>query len=319
MAEDKRVLITGASGFIGSRLVRALSQSGVRPCVLINSTAAGLPWRIREFWQSVCIHRANLQDLAALEHELHSHEVVSVYHLAGFTHPGHSWSRAQECYRVNVEGTLNLVHALSRTGSRAHLVYASTSEVYGSAQGQQSAVITPTRPLSPYASSKLAGEDVCRIYALRGDVACTLVRIHNVYGPAQSPDRIVPEAVMAALKGVELPMTSGAQTRDFVYIDDVVDALLAIGRTKPASGTPIVDIASGVAVSIRTIVETIYREVGNGGGPLVGALPTRDNELWSMCGDPAPLCALLGRSPSSLEVGLQGTVQWYRNYVEYYL
>ena len=310
MASRPQVLITGGGGFIGAQLARKLVAAGIRPCLLVNSTSTGPSWRLRDIWASICVHEANLLDSQALEEQIRMHPPGIVYHLAAFTHAARSWPRAAECFRVNVEGTLNLVCSVARFSADCHIVYASTCEVYGRAESPQRAGASELRPLTPYASSKLAGEDICRLYATRGDVFTSIVRIFNVFGPAQAPDRIIPEAIVAALHGRDLSVSSGTQTRDFVYLDDVIKGLLSL-NTPVRHESQLVDFASGSPLSIRSVVERIYSAVSRNGRPLFGALSDRSNELWSVFGDPTDLRASLQGPGTPFDEGLMCTLTWY--------
>ena len=311
----ERILVTGSSGFAGSALVGGLVREGFRPCVLINSTSSGIPWRLRELWTSICVHEGNLIDSFSLREQFSRHSPTLVYHLGAFTHAGRSWTRSAECYLVNVLGTLQLVQAIT-AACNPRFVYVSTSEVYG---GQSSALGGGSQyrgsPLSPYAASKLAGEDIVRIFSVRGDLGrTTIVRPFNIYGPMQAADRIIPEAITAALRNHEFAVTSGRQSRDFVYIDDVVDGLLSVGDSDGDISTEIefVDFASGANTSIKEIVVRIFALVGSKAAPRFGELDERPNELPATPGSSIELERLLGRSVVSLSSGLERTVEWYR-------
>jgi nucleoside-diphosphate-sugar epimerase len=277
------------------------------------------PWRIRELRSQICLHEANLLDLLALQRVLESHPCDVLYHLAAFSHPGRSWARVQECYRVNVEGTLNIISALPLRRGSAHVVYASTSEVGGDVDSSNEEVRLRAAASNPYAVSKLAGEDVCRLYVAQGGMTATLVRIHNVYGPGQSPDRVIPEAIVAAMADKDLPMTTGTQTRDFVHVDDVAQALFTIGDRDPAIGTRVIELASGVSTQIREAVERVYARVGSKGRPILAAIASRSNEIWAVHGDATALRELLGRPPLLLNPGLDRTIKWYRDHAELFV
>jgi dTDP-glucose 4,6-dehydratase len=314
MADFQRSLVTGASGFLGAALTRRLVASGVTPCVLINSTSAGQPWRLLDVWPRLCIHESNLLDSRALQEVIETHPPTVIYHLAAFTHAGKSWLRASECFRTNVEGTLLLIDSLNRSNLNCHLVYGSTSEVYGNSSSPQSAANSQIDPLSPYASSKLAGEHACRVYAAAGLISLTVVRMFNIYGPGQSPDRIIPEAIVSALRERNLVVSRGTQTRDFIYLDDVVAGLLKLGESAPRE-VRLVDLASGMPVTIRSTVEHIYSAIGCHARPRFGELKERTNELWSVSGDPTTLRLLLG-AVKPLDSGLEETIAWYRAHLE---
>ena len=134
----------------------------------------------------------------------------------------------------------------------------------------------------------------------------------------QAPDRIIPETVVSALRGRDLPVTSGTQTRDFVYIDDVIKGLLSLNRPLRHE-VQMLDFASGSPLSIRSVVETIYATVGRNGHPRFGALQDRSNELWSVFGDSTDLMASLQGSCTPFRESLRCTLAWYEKHSEMWL
>jgi nucleoside-diphosphate-sugar epimerase len=237
-----------------------------------------------------------------------------VFHLGAYTHVGKSWSRVDECIQTNVHGTVALLQALARTDYR-RFVYTSTSEVYGDIPvpfAEDAAV----DPLSPYSVSKYAGERFCRMLHRGRSWPIVVVRPFNAYGPAQTPDRVIPEIIVRALRRQRLAMTEGRQTREFNYVEDLVEGFLLAGTVAGAEGE-VFNIGGGEEVSMRQVAETV---LGLMGDPIVaefGALPERPTEIPAMRSDVTKARRLLGLAPfRPLAEGLVPTIVWYRRELE---
>jgi UDP-glucose 4-epimerase len=237
-----------------------------------------------------------------------------VFHLGAYTHVGKSWDRIDECIQTNIHGTVNLLQALARSNYE-RFVYTSTSEVYGD-------VAVPFRedsvvdPLSPYAVSKYAGERFCRMLHRGRSWPIVVVRPFNAYGPAQSPDRVVPEIIVKALRRERLAMTDGLQTREFNYVEDLADGFLKAAMVPGIEGD-VFNIGGGEEISMRALAQMILELMGDPIVPEFGALPNRPTEIWSMRSDVAKARDKLGLEPGRpLREGLEQTIAWYRQELE---
>jgi UDP-glucose 4-epimerase len=189
-------------------------------------------------------------------------------------------------------------------------VYTGTSEIYGDIEVpfREDASVNP---VSPYAVSKYAGERFCQMYQQGSGWPIVCVRPFNAYGPAQSPDRIIPETIVRTLRSQELRLTSGKQTREFNHVSDIADGFVRLATTPDIEGE-IFNIGSGEEVSIRTVVETIVDLLGNPIVPQFGALEHRPNEIWRMYCDSTKARQVLGWAPAlQLIDGLAQTIEWY--------
>jgi len=213
---DERVLVTGASGFIGAHVVRRLVDDGAEVHALTSTVSAVYPVRLVDLRERITLHEGNLIDRSAMDAVVDRARPSYILHLGAFTHVGKSWQRVDECVQANVQGTVNLLQALARHGYR-RFVYTGTSEIYGD-------IDVPFRedaqvnPISPYSVSKYAAERFCRMFHQGFGWPIVLVRPFNAYGPAQSPDRIIPETIVRAVRKLEIKTTSGRQTREFNYV-----------------------------------------------------------------------------------------------------
>jgi len=308
------VLVTGATGFIGSHLTRRLADLGAEVHALTSTVSSVYPVRLLDQRDRITLHGANLNDGGAMEALVEEARPELVFHLGAYTHVGKSWARVDECIQTNVHGTVALLQALSRVDYR-RFVYTSTSEVYGD-------IAVPFRedaavdPLSPYSVSKYAGERFCRMLHRGRGWPIVVVRPFNAYGPAQSPDRVIPEIIVRALRKERLAMTEGLQTREFNYVDDLVGGFL-LAATVPGVEGEVFNIGGGDEVSMREVAQTILDLMGNPIQPEFGALEARPTEIPEMRSDPTKARSRLGLPMfRPLADGLELTIAWYRNELE---
>jgi nucleoside-diphosphate-sugar epimerase len=307
--EGKRVLVTGASGFIGSHVVGRLVGGGAHVSAVSSSVSTYSPERLAPYLDQIELLEANLTDRSSLAHVVAQARPELVIHLAAFTHVGKSFSRIDENIQTNVQGTVNLLLALD--GNYERFVYISSGDVYGDAP-VPFREDGPVSPASPYAVSKYAAERFCRMFqdAYGWPIVC--LRPFNVYGPQQSPDRIIPELIISALHGTDLKMTAGRQTREFMFIDDVSDVFVRALLTPGIDGQ-VINVSRSEEIAIRDLAVTVLNLMGNPVEALFGALDNRPNEIWRMFGDDTKAKDLLGWSPTtSLTDGLERTIAWYQ-------
>jgi nucleoside-diphosphate-sugar epimerase len=307
----KRVLVTGASGFIGSHLTRRLVSEGATVHGLTSTVSSVYPARLLDIRDSITLHEASLDDRGAMELLADDIKPEYVFHLGAYTHVGKSWNRVDECIQVNIQGTVNLLMAVERVGFTRFL-NTGTSEIYGDIEVpfREDATV---HPISPYSVSKHAAEEYCRLFADARDLPLVRVRPFNAYGPMQSPDRVIPEIISRAVQGQPLKMTQGTQTREFNYVEDLADGFVALA-TAPGIDGDLFNLGCGREVSMRDIAVTILKLMGDPITPEFGAIPERPIEIYRMHADVTKTAERVGwRSKISLEEGLERTIAWYRD------
>ncbi len=302
-----RVLVTGGAGFIGSHLVRALLARGDDVLVLDNlSTGA----------------RANLADLPvellvadlgeADQVRAATRGVDTVFHLGAMISVPASLENPAGCYRTNVLGSLHVLEAARRERVR-RVVLASSCAVYGDHDGPVAEDAAP-RPVSPYASSKLAMEDLARLYTSAMGLQTVCLRFFNVYGPRQdvhSPyAAVIPLFIEGLLDG--RPPTihgDGGQSRDFVFVEDVVQAMLQ--ASEAAVGGQLFNIGQGQSRTVLELAEVLAAMVPGSLAPVFG--PARAGDIRTSAADIGRATKALGYRPAwDLHQGLQATVEWIR-------
>ena len=306
------VLVTGATGFIGSHLTRRLVAIGSDVHALTSSVSSVYPTRLVGLRDAVTLHEGNLTDRSAMDALAAAVRPDVVFHLGAYTHVGKSWSRVDECIQANVQGTVNLLQALDEHGGFSRFVYTGTSEIYGDVDVPFREDVT-VKPVSPYSVSKYAGECFCRMFHLGYGWPIVMLRPFNAFGPGQTPDRVIPEIIIRALRGQELKMTQGRQTREFNFVEDLADGFLAAGVAPGIEGE-IINLGCGDEVSMRVLATTILDVLDNPIEANFGALPDRPTEIWRMFCDNSKAKELLGWEPKhSLREGIDKTISWYRH------
>ena len=307
---SSRVLVTGAAGFIGSHLTRRLVGEGAEVHALTDEVSSVYPPRLLDVRRDITLHEGNITDRTAMQALAHEIRPQIVFHLAAYTHVGKSWYRVDECIQTNVQGTVNLLLALENTGYE-RFIYTGTSEIYGDIEVpfREDATVNP---ISPYAVSKYAGERFCRMYQQGLEWPIVLARPFNAYGPAQSPDRIIPETIVRAIRKQELKLTTGRQTREFNYVEDIADGFVRLATTPGIEGD-LFNIGGGEEVTIHDLVVEIVDLLGKPIEPVFGALEHRPNEIWRMYCDSTKARERLGWEPQhTLREGLAKTIEWYQ-------
>lgn len=288
-----RVLVTGGAGFIARALVPALIERADVTLLLLEEFGSGLPLPapLGGLRPSYDVVYADLRNYRLTARAVRQARPDRVIHLAaaGVSDPFLSPNTA---ISHNVTGTLNLLRACFESDGLdvEQLIVARTP-------GERTA-------MNVYAASKAAAWAFCQMYARTSQWPIHGAMIFQAYGPDQLPHLLIPAALQASLAGEDFPMTSGNQEKDWIYIDDVVNGFLAVlDSALPAGET--VELGGGRAVSVRDVVEQIYRVVGRGGRPLFGALPGRPGEEPRQIADAARAAELTGwRAEVALAEGL---------------
>ncbi len=299
-----RILITGGAGFLGSALANRLYREGHEVLVL-DDLSAGDRARLDE---GVFFHRASVQDRPRLWTLLQGVEMV--YHLAARTSVAESVNYPREYNAVNVDGTLALLEAM-RDVRTPRLVFTSSGALYGEQAQQPVSEEALPNPRSPYAVSKLAAEHYIHTVGRLWGIETVALRIFNAYGPGQplppfhAP--VVPRFLHQAVGGGSLVIFGdGHQTRDFVYLDDVVEALVAVLARQGLGGATI-NIGSGVETSIERLARLVLRLTGSHSNILYS--PKEGGGVSRLCADLRRAEALIDYRPAvSLEEGLRRTL-----------
>jgi UDP-glucose 4-epimerase len=311
--KDKRILVSGGSGFIGSHLVRNLLKTGAKVAITMRYGNVVENIRVAEYWNQIEVIEADVRNRGALQ-AIRRFDPEIVFHLAAYQHVGQSFIQVEECFDVNAKGTANIVDVCDKA---ATFVYVATSEVYGYQEGVPFVETMVPNPQSPYAITKYAGELYCRMKQRMGaSTSMILLRPFNAFGPYQSTKAIIPELILKCLRGEPILTTKGEQTREFNFVTNLADGMVLAAQHQGQIEGPM-NLAGGEEVAIRDLVHKIVALTNSKSRVELGALPYRPNEIWRMRGDGTRAQQLIGWKPKvNLEEGLKITIDWFRDQME---
>lgn len=309
---DKRVLVTGGSGFIGSHLCRRLVDANAELYVMVKYNSVVDNVRLTGIWDDIKPFEADLRNLDSLK-RLSDLKPHIIFHLAAYNHVGDSFTHVLEAMSTNSTGTVNLMEAYS---DYERFVYVSSSEVYGFQEDVPFKEDLEPRPMSPYAVGKYSGELFAKMHRLSRGLPIVIVRPFNAFGPYQSPRAIIAEITIKCLLNQNVETTEGLQTREFNFVKNLVDGLLLASEHPDAIGQ-IVNLGSGDEIKIRDLVKEIHRLTESKSKLQIGALPTRPGEIIRMSADARKAKSLMGWEPKiDLEKGLSQTIEWYKEFLK---
>jgi UDP-glucose 4-epimerase len=301
-----KILVTGGAGFIGSHLVDRLIQEGHEVAVADDLSTG----KRRNLNRSAGFYKVDIQS-ASLERVFRKERPVLVMHLAAQMDLRRSVEDPLFDAQVNILGTLNVLEQAVHHGARKVVFASSGGAIYGEQEVFPAPESHPTRPLSPYGISKLSGEHYLEYYRRLSGIQCVSLRFANVYGPRQDPEGEAGVVAVFAQKmlRIEQPVINGngRQTRDFVYVDDVVEAHLAV-MGKDIQGT--YNVGTGLETSINDLFRILADLTKSGCKELHG--PAKKGEQARSAVDAGKIRQELGWEPRvTLREGLSRTVEFF--------
>ncbi len=311
----KKILITGGAGFIGSNIAHQLVKKGLKVGI-IERKAVDIS-RIRGILSSVKMYNVDLQDTNEILKAVSDFKPDIIFHLAAYYTVDHKPDEISEMFNTNVLGAVNLLEA-AREAKVKMFVNTSSCFVYKASRNrlrEDSAL----EPLNLYALTKISAEETCSFYSEKYGLRCVTFRIFAPYGPGDHKRRLIPCIIESFLKKERPKMTSGKQKWDFVYVDDIVDAYLSLlDASSLPSGHEILNIGTGVAVTVREIGSQLKKIMKSDLEPVWSVVPHRKNEVWFISADISKAKRVLGWSPKIqiLKNGLDLTAKWFKEKTE---
>ena len=310
----KKIFVTGATGFIGRHLVHRLNAEGYSVGALVRSASASQEaGRIK----GVSYFIGDIRNYEEIKTAFSAFEPDAVIHLVAYYAIMHRADDIGVMIDTNVKGMINILEAAKESGAVQLFINTSSTQVYEQKK-QRLKVEDVIKPQSLYAVTKLYAEEACSYYADAFHLPCVTLRLFPPYGPGDHERRLIPYVIGSILKNTPPNLTTGKQEWDFVYIDDIVNAYLAVLKSYPFKDDhAIFNVGTSEAVSIRSFVEKIRGCLGSDIDLPWGSVAHRANEVWYNSADIKKAQTVLHWSPQTgIDEGIKKTVAWFRDYFQ---
>lgn len=319
--ESKKVLVTGAGGFIGSHLTEALLQAGAQVTALVHYNArnswGNLELLPEELLKKLTVVSGNIEDSGFVNRVVRGQQIV--FHLAALIAIPYSYHAPLSYVRTNVEGTLNVLEA-AREFEVERIVHTSTSETYGTAIYAPIDEKHPLQGQSPYSASKIGADKIAESFYLSFNTPVVTLRPFNTFGPRQSARAVIPTIISQLLTRDSVKLGSLDPVRDLNYVGDTVRGFLLAASAPQAPGE-VINVGSGRGVTIGELFEIIQSIMGVHKPVVLDDQRIRPpkSEVFRLICDPSKAQTILGWQPSfTLEEGLRRTAEFIAAHPELY-
>ena len=317
--QGRKVLVTGAGGFIGSHLVERLLDLGAEVTAFLRYNSRGDVGHLGELppdaRASVRIAWGDLRGAETVRRAVAGREIV--FHLAALIGIPYSYVHPEEYVDVNIRGTANILSA-ARDAAVERVIHTSTSETYGTAQRVPIDEDHPLVGQSPYSASKIAADQMAVSYYRAFALPVTILRPFNTYGPRQSLRGVIPTIIAQTLAGKTVRLGSLHPTRDYTFVKDIVEAFVLVADCERAAGE-LFNVGSGQEIAIGELARRIARIIGTQIEIVQDPKRVRPeaSEVGRLVASWAKIREAVGWEPAtSLDEGLRATVEWVRGNIE---
>lgn len=319
--KDKKVLVTGAGGFIASHLVERLIAEGAKVRVFVRYNSRGDTGLLRmlpvDVFSQLEIVAGDLRDAEAVREAMK--DIDTVFHLGALIAIPYSYVHPREVIETNVMGTLNVLMAARELGTR-RVIHTSTSEVYGTAQYVPIDENHPLQGQSPYSASKIGADRIAESFFRSFNVPVVTLRPFNTYGPRQSARAVIPTIITQALTREEVKLGSLDPSRDFTFVADTVEGFMRVASAEHVLGEEI-NLGNDNTIRIGDLAEKIFDLIGK--SPKLIADPQRvrpgKSEVMKLWASNQKAKERIGWEPRvSLDEGLRRTIEWIKAHLDRY-
>lgn len=306
---SKKIVITGASGFVGCNLVRAFLAQGNDIHILVRPEFKS--WRLTDVIHDISLHTVSLQDQDSLQSTLQQIKPDWIFHTA--VHGAYpAQTDVHEMVATNITGTMNLVHAALTVGFESFINTGSSSE-YG--YKDHAPIETEwIDPNSHYALTKAFATQFCRFTSIKENLPITTLRLYSAYGPYEEPSRLMPTLVRYALEGRLPPLAAPHIARDYVYISDIVDAYQVIATHKNIPRGSVYNVGTGTQTTLKDVIECVSSLLPISEQPTWGSMPNRMWDATTWVANNHALLQLGWTAKHSVSTGLESMIQWYKQH-----
>jgi len=319
--KNKKVLVTGAGGFIASHLVERLIAEGAKVRAFVRYNSRGDVGLLRmvpvEAYSQLEVVAGDLRDVEAVREAMR--DIDTVFHLGALIAIPYSYVHPREVIETNVMGTLNVLMSARELGTW-RVIHTSTSEVYGTARYVPIDENHPLQGQSPYSASKIGADRIAESFYRSFDVPVVTLRPFNTYGPRQSARAVIPTIISQSLTRDEVKLGSLEPSRDFTFVEDTVEGFLRVASADGVLGEEI-NLGNDNTIRIGDLVEKIFGIIGRTPQVIVDAQRVRPDksEVMKLWASNKKAKELIGWEPRvSLDEGLRRTVEWISAHLDLY-
>lgn len=305
--KNKKVLITGANGFIGSHMVERMVKEEAQVSIIVRDSSD--LWRLDDVQKDLDIYRADLRNSELVSESVKQVKPDFIFHIGAYGVDG----RQNDFFvaaHSNIIGTMNLIHSLKDIGCKKFINVGTCME-YGNKKEiiQEDSILKPD---SIYGSTKASATIIAHQMAINYDIDLVTLRPFGVFGEKEGSHKFFPYIILSMLEGKQVNLTPCEQYRDYCYIENVIDGFV-LAALNNSIKYEIFNIASGEIQKLKFYVDMLYKEMQSTDLPNYGALPYRENEVWRQQPDVSKIKNLLKWEPKiSLEEGIAKTAAWYK-------
>ena len=307
-------LLTGSTGFIGANLARHLIKNSYKVHILTRPESSN--WRIKDILPHLVDHRVNFQNKKELQGVMAEIKPNIIFHLASYG--GYPFQQnLQNMVEANIVETVNLLESLKTIDYQVFINAGSSSEYgYKTEPMKESDALSPN---SFYAATKASATYISQVYSRMYQKPIVTVRPFSVYGPYEEPTKFIPPLITRSLKGEDIHLTQGIEKRDFIYIDDFIDGLLAICHSPDKVKGKVINLGSGKQYSVKEAADLIASLTGSKSKLHFGTYKPRNWDTNYWVADISLAKRLLGWQPAnSFEEGLKKTIAWFEKNINLY-
>ena len=289
--KGKKILVVGGNGYLGGFLIKVLKENEADVSIVS-----------RDCEQSDSQFIIDITNFDETYKVIQKIKPDIVYHLAASISRNRDFSIYEKMAAVNVQGTLNILRSLE--GIDAHFIFTSSSEIYGNNTSPFHENQIP-KPVSPYSLSKINAEMLIQTYCNNHNKKFTNLRVFNFYGENMPEGFFIPQMINSLKKSEDFLMTKGEQVRDFLYVGDVVNAMVLTAKNTSSHGETM-NVCSGKGTKLSQLATAVNASMNTKAKIVMGAIPYRDNEVWEMIGDHSKIKNSIGFEPKiSIDQGIE--------------
>ncbi|WAC20182.1 SDR family NAD(P)-dependent oxidoreductase [Luteolibacter sp. SL250] len=310
----QKVLVTGGAGFIGSHVCEALLSRGIEVVVIDDFNDFYDPAikeaNIAAIRDRITLVRGDIRDAGLIEGLFSAHRFDAIIHLAARAGVRPSISDPKLYFTTNIDGTFNLLDACRHHGVK-RFIFASSSSVYGINEKVPFAETDPVeRTISPYAATKISGEHICSNYSHLFGIHCACLRFFTVYGPRQRPDLAISKFTRCIREGQPIDQYGdGSTARDYTYIEDIVEGVLAAAAYTEVSAFEIFNLGGSATTTLSELISLVEDAVGN--KAIIRQLPDQQGDVPRTYADVSKAQRLLGYEPKTpIREGIRKYAAW---------